>query len=130
MYAQAPLESRVPSARLTRSRASFQLAEHLLDSARYPAGSNLTLSFASAAAIPFALPPWVANGFGFPSWGGPFGIEGVNSRLQHWLLDRLAEILEDQDEDRESDIVLRGIIPVDFYSSTSLVDIMLAFNVL
>lgn len=47
----------------------------------------LSISFLSAASFPLALPPSVAQGFGWPKWG--FGIEGVNSRVGKWLLDML-----------------------------------------
>ncbi|KAJ9099801.1 hypothetical protein QFC21_003800 [Naganishia friedmannii] len=87
-----------------------------------PTSSNLTLSFASAASIPFALPPFVANGFGWPSWG--LGLTGVNQRLKDWLLDCLNA--EGQDEKEVG--VLRGIVPMDFYRKADLVDVMIAFN--
>lgn len=47
----------------------------------------LSISFLSAASFPLALPPSVAQGFGWPKWG--FGVEGVNSRVGKWLLDVL-----------------------------------------
>ncbi|CAA7267006.1 unnamed protein product [Cyclocybe aegerita] len=50
-------------------------------------GPVLPVTFFSAASFPFALPPTVAKGFGWPKWG--LGIEGVNSRLGKWLLDQL-----------------------------------------
>lgn len=41
----------------------------------------------SAASIPFALPPVISRGFGWPKWG--LGFEGVNDRVGKWLLDQL-----------------------------------------
>lgn len=49
---------------------------------------TLGITYFSAALIPFALPPVVAKGFGWPAWG--LGVEGVNSKLGAWLLDKLA----------------------------------------
>jgi len=49
----------------------------------------LSITYFSAASFPFAAPPVVAQGVGWPSFG--LGIEGVNSRVGRWLLDRLAE---------------------------------------
>lgn len=42
----------------------------------------------SAASIPFALPPVIARGFGWPKWG--LGFEGVNDRVGKWLLGQLS----------------------------------------
>lgn len=111
-----------------------QLADHLIDSSHLPPGSNLTISFASGSSIPFALPPWVAKGWGWPSWG--LGTDGVNKRLEDWLLDRLEEqVLQKQllgnmrkGDDEEHGFMLRGVIPVDYYRSTGVVDVMIAFN--
>lgn len=99
-----------------------QVVDHLTASSQLPVSSNLTLSFASAASIPFALPPLVANGFGWPRWG--LGMTGVNQRLKDWLLD----CLNVQGEDGDELGVLRGIVPMDFYRKAELVDIMVAFN--
>ncbi|KAJ9118145.1 hypothetical protein QFC22_004048 [Naganishia vaughanmartiniae] len=100
------------------------VVDHLTASSQLPASSNLTLSFASASSIPFALPPFVANGFGWPSWG--LGLTGVNQRLKDWLLDCLNA--EGEDEEDEEVGVLRGIVPMDFYRKADIVDIMIAFN--
>ena len=57
-----------------------------------PAGGytqpTLNIAFFSAASFPLALPPVVAKGFGWPAWH--LGVEGINTRLGHWLLDQLA----------------------------------------
>ncbi|KAJ9105094.1 hypothetical protein QFC20_004380 [Naganishia adeliensis] len=103
------------------------LTDHLLVSADLPRGTNLTLSFASAASIPLAVPPLIANGLGFPRWG--MGFRGVNARLRDWLLDRL-EALEGENEEKEdAGGLLRGIVPMDFYKGAGLVELMVAFNV-
>jgi 1-phosphatidylinositol phosphodiesterase len=48
----------------------------------------LALTFLSASAIPLALPPTIARGFGWPALG--LGVEGVNARFVRWLLQHLA----------------------------------------
>jgi 1-phosphatidylinositol phosphodiesterase len=48
-----------------------------------------TLSYSSASAFPLALPPVMAKGFGYPSWG--LGVEGINSRILGWLLGFIAD---------------------------------------
>lgn len=50
----------------------------------------LSISFLSAASFPLAAPSTIARGFGWPNWG--FGVEGVNSRVAKWLLDKLSSI--------------------------------------
>lgn len=109
----------------------MQLADHLSASAHLPPASNLTISFSSAASIPLAVPPLIANGFGWPRWG--LGFRGVNDRLKDWLLDRLerAGRLRDQRADKEVQDelgMLRGIIPMDFYKKSGLVELMVAVN--
>ena len=47
----------------------------------------LGITYFSAALFPLALPPMIAKGFGWPAWG--LGVEGVNSKLGTWLLDKL-----------------------------------------
>jgi len=49
---------------------------------------TLAITYFSAALFPLALPPVIAKGFGWPAWG--LGVEGVNSKLGAWLLDKLA----------------------------------------
>lgn len=53
----------------------------LLPSSSSPA---LSITFFSAASIPFALPSTIARGFGWPQWG--LGVVGVNERAAEWLL--------------------------------------------
>ena len=48
---------------------------------------TLGITYFSAALIPFALPSVIATGFGWPAWG--LGVEGVNSKLGAWLLEKL-----------------------------------------
>ena len=58
----------------------------------------LGITYFSAALFPLALPPMIAKGFGWPAWG--LGVEGVNSKLGTWLLDKLdAGVLAKQDEE-------------------------------
>ncbi|KAF8162837.1 PLC-like phosphodiesterase [Crassisporium funariophilum] len=47
----------------------------------------LPITYFSAASFPLAFPPVIARGFGWPKWG--LGVEGVNSKLGAWLLDKL-----------------------------------------
>ena len=49
----------------------------------------LSITYCSAASIPFATPSVVATGFGWPSIG--LGTEGVNSRMARFLLTALKE---------------------------------------
>ena len=74
----------------------------------------LGITYFSAAFFPLALPPVIAKGFGWPAWG--FGVEGVNSKLGAWLLDKLAgrpdAVLE---EPR-----VRGWTFLDFYSEPEI----------
>jgi len=63
---------------------------------------RLTISYASASGYPLAPPNIIAKGFGWPEWG--FGIEGINSRLEGWLVRQLREGQK-----------IRGIVPLDFY---------------
>ncbi|WWC86044.1 uncharacterized protein L201_000915 [Kwoniella dendrophila CBS 6074] len=67
------------------------ITNHLLPAVRQPTSSiisdpTFTLSFLSASYFPLSLPTIIAKGFGFPSWG--LGIEGINSRMMKWLLDK------------------------------------------
>ncbi|KAI0253821.1 PLC-like phosphodiesterase [Lactifluus subvellereus] len=62
----------------------------------------LSVTYLSAASFPFATPTVVATGFGWPSFG--FGVEGVNSRVSHFLLAALKE-----------NTTLRGWTLMDFY---------------
>lgn len=102
-----------------------QLTDHLLASSHFPPGKNLTISFASASSIPLALPPVIANGLGFPRWG--MGFRGVNERFKEFLLDRLAwEELRDKEEVGG---LLRGIVPMDYYKDSGVVELMVALNV-
>ena len=48
---------------------------------------TLSITYFSAASFPFALPPIIACGFGWPALG--LGVEGVNIRVGRWLLDVL-----------------------------------------
>jgi len=49
----------------------------------------LSISYFSASSFPLATPAVVSTGFGWPSIG--FGIEGVNSRIAHFLVAALKE---------------------------------------
>ncbi|KAI0648324.1 PLC-like phosphodiesterase [Trametes meyenii] len=60
----------------------------LLPPTNTPPFPILNITFFSAASFPFAFPPTVAKGLGWPRWW--FGIEGVNARVGRWLLDQLS----------------------------------------
>jgi 1-phosphatidylinositol phosphodiesterase len=49
----------------------------------------LPITYLSASSVPFATPSVASTGFGWPSIG--LGIEGVNSRIAHFLLAALKE---------------------------------------
>ena len=67
---------------------------------------TLAITYFSAAFFPLALPPMIAKGFGWPAWG--LGVEGVNSKLGTWLLDKLAGAEQDTDEQGELEGALGG----------------------
>lgn len=67
----------------------------------------LTISFASASGFPLSPPNVIAKGFGWPAWH--LGVEGVNSRLEGWLVRQLAEGNK-----------VKGIVPMDFYRQTGV----------
>jgi len=85
----------------------------------------LRISFFSAASFPFAFPPTIARGFGWPKIG--FGVEGVNARLARRLMDMLSGEAKNSrfDEPR-----LRGWALLDFYEDpeTALVPLLVEFN--
>jgi 1-phosphatidylinositol phosphodiesterase len=71
----------------------------------------LSITYFSAASFPLATPPVVSTGFGWPSFG--FGVEGVNSRVCHFLLAALKE-----------DWMLRAWTLMDFYSQPTGSDVV------
>ncbi|KAI0637437.1 PLC-like phosphodiesterase [Trametes polyzona] len=73
----------------------------------------LNITFFSAASFPFAFPPTVAKGLGWPRWG--FGIEGVNGRVCKWLLDHLSEDGTNGKTAGE-DVRIRGWAFMDYYA--------------
>ena len=92
---------------------------------------TLGITYFSAALIPFALPPIVAKGFGWPAWG--LGVEGVNSKLGAWLLDKLAgpPVPDADAEKRTSQTVLeeeepriQGWTLLDYYSESEVGNIV------
>ncbi|KAI0747600.1 PLC-like phosphodiesterase [Daedaleopsis nitida] len=97
---------------------------NLLPPTEYPATPVLNISFFSAASFPFAFPPTVSQGFGWPKFG--LGVEGVNGRLGKWLLDQLggdssefggvgmAE--HEKTVTAGADVRIRGWAMLDFYS--------------
>lgn len=84
----------------------------------------LPITYFSAASIPFAIPPTVAKGFGWPKWG--LGVEGVNSKLGTWLLDKLGgsaaadtSRLDEVNEQQKEVVIeprIRGWTFLDYYS--------------
>jgi 1-phosphatidylinositol phosphodiesterase len=83
----------------------------------------LPITYFSAASA-FAFPPTVAKGFGWPKWG--LGVEGVNSKLGAWLLDKLGGSAVDVSkldgvDERQREAVteeprIRGWTFLDYYS--------------
>ncbi|KAF5331154.1 hypothetical protein D9619_006057 [Psilocybe cf. subviscida] len=92
----------------------------------------LPFSYFSAASFPLALPPVVAKGFGWPNWG--LGVEGVNTRLGAWLLDRLgtssnteSNLSESEKVESSNTIVeprIRGWSMLDYYAEPGAGDIV------
>lgn len=84
-----------------------------------PQEPTLSVSFFSAAAFPLAMPPTIAQGFGWPKFG--FGVEGVNSRLGKWLLDMLSD---------ESQSPIRGWAFLDYFADPepALVPLLIECN--
>jgi 1-phosphatidylinositol phosphodiesterase len=77
---------------------------------------TLSITFFSAASFPFAFPPTVARGFGWPKLG--LGIEGVNARVEKWLLETLSNGSGSRDPDQkigDHEPRLRGWALMDFY---------------
>lgn len=86
----------------------------LLPPANEPPMPILSISYFSAASFPFAAPPIIAKGLGFPSIG--FGFEGVNARVGRWLLDKLAEGSRDRKGEKRADGPrIRGWIFMDYF---------------
>jgi 1-phosphatidylinositol phosphodiesterase len=84
----------------------------------------LAITFLSASAIPFALPPTIARGFGWPSIG--MGVEGVNARFTRWCLRKLAGVDEDH---RRYDPRIRGWVLVDYFAEPSdMVGLLIELN--
>ena len=103
---------------------------------------TLAVTYFSAAFFPLALPPVIAKGFGWPAWG--LGVEGVNSKLGTWLLDKLAGAEADTAERGEEALVggenlkrlstqtasvseesrLRGWTLLDYYSESEVGNIV------
>ena len=83
---------------------------------------SLAISFFSASSFPFASPPTVARGWGWPQAG--MGVEGVNGRLARRLIDLLSE------DDADHDERLRGWALLDFYDDPdpALVPLLVEFN--
>ena len=101
----------------------------------------LGITYFSAALFPLALPPMIAKGFGWPAWG--LGVEGVNSKLGTWLLNKLdARVAAEQGEEEttlddekqhllspsveegEEEPRLRGWTLLDFYSESEIGNIV------
>jgi 1-phosphatidylinositol phosphodiesterase len=103
-----------------------------------PRTDALGIAFLSASAIPFALPPTIARGFGWPRFG--LGVEGVNARFTRWCLRKLAG--SEDSAGRADDVGeahstgarrcnprIRGWVLMDFVAEPSdMVSIMIELN--
>ncbi|OCF73596.1 hypothetical protein I204_05439 [Kwoniella mangroviensis CBS 8886] len=78
------------------------ITTHLTPTLTLPQSPTFTLSFLTASYFPLSLPTIIAKGFGFPSWG--LGVEGINSRMCRWILERMSN------GER-----IRACLPIDFY---------------
>ncbi|KAF7305177.1 PLCXc domain-containing protein [Mycena kentingensis (nom. inval.)] len=85
----------------------------------------LPITYFSASSFPLAAPQTVAQGFGWPKWG--FGVEGVNSRVTKWALERLSKGTTENDKDS---LRIRGWTFMDYYEEpqNSLVPLLVEFN--
>ncbi|KAG8796688.1 hypothetical protein FRC16_009530 [Serendipita sp. 398] len=87
----------------------FAVAVEMLLPCPAPNGKDdLSITFMSAARVPFALPSTVACGFGWSALN--LGVEGVNSRVGRWLLEQLGG---DDDQDIASDGLQQTIKPLE-----------------
>lgn len=88
-------------------------------------GRVLPISYFSASSFPLAAPQTVSQGFGWPSWG--FGVEGVNTRIGKWVLDRLSEGAEDSEKGEPR---INGWTFIDYYEEpkNALVPLLVEFN--
>ncbi|KAI0320307.1 PLC-like phosphodiesterase [Amylostereum chailletii] len=76
----------------------------------------LSITYFSASSFPFATPTIVSTGWGWPSWG--LGVEGVNSRVSHFLLSALSQTAtsaEDREKGARVDMPLRAWTLMDFF---------------
>lgn len=87
-------------------------------------GLVLPISFFSASSFPLAAPQTVSQGFGWPRWG--LGVEGVNSRMGKWALDRLSE----GGEKEKGEPFIHGWTFMDYYEEpqNDLVPLLVEFN--
>lgn len=99
----------------------------------------LPITYFSAASFPLAFPPTIAKGFGWPKWG--LGIEGVNSLLGKWLIDKLGgsqdpEISQfaahgDEKQAADEESRIRGWTFLDYYSqpeASALIPLLVECN--
>ncbi|KAJ7494527.1 PLC-like phosphodiesterase [Mycena galericulata] len=88
-------------------------------------GPVLNITYFSASSFPLAAPQTVAQGFGWPSWG--LGVEGVNTRVGRWALERLSE---DGADGEKGEPRLRGWSFLDYYEEpkNALVPLLVEFN--
>ncbi|KAJ7853637.1 PLC-like phosphodiesterase [Mycena olivaceomarginata] len=87
-------------------------------------GLVLPISYFSASSFPLAAPQTVSQGFGWPRWG--LGVEGVNSRMGKWVLDRLSE----GGEKEKGEPFIHGWTFMDYYEEpqNDLVPLLVEFN--
>ena len=87
-------------------------SQNLLMSPEHPPIPTLAISFLSAASFPFAFPPTIARGLGWPKIG--LGVEGVNARFARWLMEILSGDHDDIHGGRDKPRVC-GWALMDFY---------------
>lgn len=87
----------------------------------------LSISFLSASSLPFALPPLVALGLGWPNV--KLGFEGVNSRVGRWLVERLTGTTPGLERNKDTGPRIRGWALMDFsHDPASLVPLFIECN--
>ncbi|KAI6164266.1 PLC-like phosphodiesterase [Pisolithus thermaeus] len=89
--------------------------------------SLLSISFLSASSLPFALPPLVALGLGWPNL--KLGFEGVNSRVGRWLVERLTGTTPGLERNNDAGPRIRGWALMDFsHDPASLIPLFIECN--
>ncbi|KDQ12285.1 hypothetical protein BOTBODRAFT_161818 [Botryobasidium botryosum FD-172 SS1] len=91
----------------------FASASAILRVPLEPQNEDLPITFFSASSFPFAFPPVVARGFGWPRYR--LGMEGVNSRVGRWLAEVLTAEGSEKDAHGAGGEKIRGWVLMDYF---------------